>query len=180
MIRAFLALEPDEATRSALAVQQFLLPLPDAVPPESFHLTLVHLGDVREPVLEDLHDALTAMRHPAFDIRLAGLGLFGGAQPRLAYAGIEPCDALVDLHQKIRTRAMRCGIGLERRRFLPHVTLGRFAPPPLDAALRLERSVAGQGGFRAGPMPVREFVLYESIRHRDGPIYDALARYPLG
>jgi len=45
MIRAFLALDLPGDIRSALAVQQFLLPLPRRIEPALFHLTLVFLGE---------------------------------------------------------------------------------------------------------------------------------------
>ena len=46
MIRAFLGLDLPEEVRSALAVEQFLLPLPRKVDPGQMHLTLVFLGEV--------------------------------------------------------------------------------------------------------------------------------------
>lgn len=179
MIRAFLALPLDEGTRSALAVQQFLLPLPAKVPVENLHLTLVFLGEVAERALEEAHEAFAALRLPAFELTLQGLGLFGGARPHLAYAGVAPNEALMRLQRKFETEARRAGLAIEGRRFLPHVTLGRFHPPGFEVAARLERAIAEQGGFRSGPMPVRAVVLYESRRSRGGSRYEELARYPL-
>lgn len=179
MIRSFLALELDEGLRSALAVQQFLLPLPRREPVENLHLTLVFLGEQPERLLEDLHEALLALRLPAFDLDLSGLGLFGGDRPRNVYAGVAPNDALMHLQRKVETAARRAGIAVEARRYIPHVTLGRFRPPGIEVTMRLERAVVEQGGFRAGPMRVRDFVLYESLRAGETMRYEALARYPL-
>lgn len=179
MIRAFLAIELDDATRSALTVQQFLLPLPRQEPVEHLHLTLVFLGEVREPLLEDFHLALQAVRADPFALSFAGLGLFGGTRPRVVHAAVAPNPSLLALQKKITGLARRNGIAPDARHFVPHVTLGRFHPPAPDEALRLERAVAAEGGFRAGPMPVREITLFESIRHRDGARYDVLARYAL-
>lgn len=180
MIRAFLALELDEATRSALAVQQFLLPLPSRVSVENLHVTLAFLGEVPERRIEDAHEFFSAVRIPAFALEIHGLGLFGGDRPRTAYAAIAPFDPLMRLQRKLESAARQAGIAVEGRKYVPHVTLGRFRPPGLDDAMRLERAVAGAGGFRAGPMPVRDFVLYESTLGRGGSHYDVLARYPLG
>ncbi len=179
MIRAFLAIEPDEAMRAALAVQQFLLPLPARVAVANLHLTLVFLGEVSERQLEAAHEAFALLRLPAFTLELRGLGLFGGDRPRAAYATALPDPALMHLERKLRQAARQAGIAVEGRRFLPHVTLGRFRPPGFEEAARLERAIAGQGDFRAGPMPVREIVLYRSILHRGGSRYEDLARYPL-
>jgi 2'-5' RNA ligase len=179
MIRAFLALELDAATRSALAVQQFLLPLPRREPVENLHLTLVFLGAVQERVLEDAHEALQALRLPPFTLDLSGLGLFGGDRPRAAWAGVAPSEALTRLQRKVETAVRRAGLEIAAHRYVPHVTLGRFRNVLLEDRMRLERAVAEQGGFRAGPMEVRDFVMFESRPMPEGSRYEVLARYPL-
>lgn len=179
MIRAFLALDLPGDIRSALAVQQFLLPLPRRIDPALFHLTLVFLGEVSAPQLEAAHEEFQRLRAEAFSLRLQGLGLFGGNRPRLAYAAVAPSDPLMRLQAAADRAARRAGLSPEARRFTPHVSLGRFPPPPLAEALRLERAVAEGAGFAAGPFPVQDMVLYQSQRGNHGPRYDELIRYPL-
>lgn len=179
MIRSFVALDLPETLRSALAVQQFLLPLPQKVPVENLHLTLLFLDEQPDALLEAVHDAFSALRLPGFDLELSGLGLFGGDRPTSVHAGAVASDPLMRLQRKIATAARRAGVDLPARRFVPHVTLGRFRPPPPEDRLRLERAVAMQGGFRAGTAPVTDFVLYRSTLSRHGARYDELARYPL-
>lgn len=180
MIRAFLAIELDDARRSALAVQQFLLPLPRKEPVENLHLTLLFLGEQPERKLEEVHEAIGALRLPTLSLDLAGLGLFGGEKVRAVWAGVAPNAPLMRLQEKLETAVRRAGVVTEHRRFVPHVTLGRFRPPGIEERMRIERAVAGGGDFRAGPMPVGEIVLFESIRGAAGARYEALARYPLG
>jgi 2'-5' RNA ligase len=179
MIRSFVALDLPADLRSALAVQQFLLPLPQKVPVENLHLTLVFLGEQPDPVLEAAHESFAALRLPAFDLDLSGLGLFGGDRPTSVHAGAVASEPLLRLQRKLAQAARRAGADLPARRFAPHVTLGRFRPPQVEDRLRLERAVAMQGGFRAGPAPVADFVLYRSTLARGGSRYDVLARYPL-
>ena len=121
-----------------------------------------------------------AIRVAAFALSFEGLGLFGGERPRAAYAALAPCEPLMRLQRKVEGAARQAGIAVEGRRYLPHVTLGRFRPPGLEETMRLERAVASAMGFRTGPMQVAEFVLYESTLARGGSRYDVLARYPLG
>lgn len=180
MIRAFLALSLPDPVRSALRVQQFLLPLPRAVDPDSFHLTLVFLGEHPEPVLSEAHEAFAAIKARPFTLALQGLGLFGGEKPRAAWAGVAPSPELTHLQAKLEQAARLSGITLSHRRFVPHVTLGRFVPPPPDVAMRLERAVAGGMDFRSEPFDVTEFAVYESRLSPKGSHYDELARYPLG
>lgn len=179
MIRAFVAIELDEGLRSALAVQQFLLPLPVREPAESFHLTLAFLGGVPERRLEDAHERFGAIRAGAFPLALRGLGLFGGDRPRLAYAGVEHSDPLQRLQAKVSNAARRAGIEVEARKFVPHVTLGRFRPPGLEVAMRLERAVVEAAGFRAYPMQVLGFAMFQSFLGARGSRYEKLAEYSL-
>lgn len=175
-MRTFLALTLPDDVRSSLAVQQFLLPLPRKVPPADFHLTLVFLAE--EPVrrVESLHERLEAMRHPGFDLTLDGLDLFGGTKPRAVFAGVARSDPLAHLQAKLEQAARMEGFDLPRRRFVPHVTLGRF-PPPEDA-LRLERMVATTP-YRSRSFAVTEMVLFQSHLSEDGAEYEVLASYPL-
>lgn len=179
MIRAFLGLELPETIRSALAVEQFLLPLPRRVELENLHLTLAFLGEVPEPVLEDLHAALSGLRFAGFDMALAGIGHFGGERPRAVWAGVADCPPLIALQSKVERIAVMAGIKVDRRRFLPHVTLGRFDPPAPDQVMRLERAIAERALFRTPPFRVEAVVMFRSHLRAKGAQYEELARYPL-
>ena len=179
MIRAFLGIDLPPAVRGALQVQQFLLPLPRKVEPENLHLTLVFLGDCPEPALEAAHEGFEALRERAFPLSLQGLGLFGKDKPRVAWAGVAPSPALIRLQARVETIARRAGCPVDGRKFVPHVTLGRFQPPPPADAMRLERAVAQGATFRTEPWEVTELVLWRSHLTGKGSHYEALARYPL-
>jgi RNA 2',3'-cyclic 3'-phosphodiesterase len=176
MMRTFLALSVPANVRAHLSVQQFLLPVPNIVPPESFHITLAYLGEVPDAVLEGVHDRLLGLRFAAFDLHLHGLGLFGHAKPNTVYACVMPSDPLARLQAKVATMARAAGVVIPAARFLPHVTLGRFRTPPPEDCMRIERSVAESGAFRTEPFRISEVILYESF---PGPRYDVLASYPL-
>ena len=179
MIRAFLGIDLPPTVRGALQVQQFLLPLPRKVEPEKLHLTLVFLGDCPEPALEAAHEDLDALRERRFLLSLQGLGLFGKDRPRVAWAGVAQSGELMHLQAKVETVARRAGCPLDARKFMPHVTLGRFAPPPPADAMRLERAVAMGQGFRTDPWEVTELTLWRSHLTGKGSHYTVLARYPL-
>lgn len=179
MIRAFLGIDPPPAVRGALQVQQFLLPMPRKVEPETLHLTLVFLGDCPEPALEAAHDGFDALREQRFDLSLQGLGLFGKDRPRAAWAGLSPSPTLLHLQTKVETIARRAGCPIETRKYLPHITLGRFPPPPPPDAMRLERAIAMGQGFRTDPWTVTELTLWRSHLTGKAPHYEVLARYPL-
>ena len=179
MIRAFLGIELPLAVRGALQVQQFLLPLPRKVDPEALHLTLVFLGDCPEPALEAAHEGFEALKEARFSLSLQGLGLFGKEKPRAAWAGVVPSPELLHLQAKVETIARRAGCPLDARKFIPHVTLGRFQPPAPPDAMRLERAVAMGAGFRTEPWEVTDLTLWRSHLTGKGSHYEVLARYPL-
>jgi len=179
MIRAFLGIDLPPAVRGALQVQQFLLPLPRKVEPRSMHLTLVFLGNCPEAALDAAHEGFEALREPIFTLSLQGLGLFGKDKPHTAWAGVAPSSALIHLQAKVETIARRAGCPIDARRFVPHVTLGRFAPPDFADTARLERAVAMGTGFRTEPWEITELTLWRSHLTGNGPQYEPLARYPL-
>jgi 2'-5' RNA ligase len=152
------------------------------LPPESLHLTLVFLGQVPGPQLDEVHHALERVRAPGFVLTLRGVGSFGEPVPRLVHAGVAPSPPLEHLQRKVETAVRRVGVEIERRRFLPHVTLCRLDPrrPGTEAdRARLWSAMAGNADFTAGPFAVEEFALFSSHPGASGPHYEELARYPL-
>lgn len=178
MMRCFVALPLPEAVRQRLAMAQFLLPLPRKVDPGGFHITLAFLGDVADPVLDEVHLALSVLHLPGFVLELRGFGMFGQGRPRSFHAGVEGDAGLMRLQARVVRACVMAGAAPEERRFTPHVTLGRFAPGLADI-LRLERAVADGAGFHAGPWRADRFALMRSDLHRDGARYEELASYPL-
>jgi 2'-5' RNA ligase len=179
MMRLFAALPLPEALRRRLNVVQFLLPMPRRVEPAMMHLTLAFLGEVPGPLAEDAHHALAAITHPPLSLTLAGLGVFGGAAPRSAHALVAPDPSLLRLQRKVEHALRSAGAEPEARRFVPHITLGRFPPLVGDAAIRLERAVAEGAGLGPEPFTVTAFALYRSTLGREGAHYEVLAEYPL-
>lgn len=177
--RVFFGIALPEHLCNRLAVEALSLRLPRRVDPRDMHLTLVFLGEVAPDLLEGLHEAAEALSMPGFDLHLRGFGLFGKAQPHSLWAGVAPEPALTTLQTKLETALRRAGATPEKRRFLPHVTLGRFPPMPPDEAARLERAVVAGAGFATEPFEVREFLLYRSHLGAEAPRYETLATYPL-
>jgi 2'-5' RNA ligase len=178
MIRAFVALPLPAALAERLHVLAQMLPLPRRVPPVNLHLTLLFLGEVPAPLLAEAHLAFSTLRAAPFAIELAGLGLFGGDRPRSVHVAVRPEPRLDRLQARIETAARRAGLSPEARRFVPHVTLGRFRPHEADLP-RLMAAVAAMGEPRFGPVEVTRFVLYRSHLGGETPHYEALADYPL-
>ena len=93
MIRLFVALELPEAVRTRLSMLQGGVPGARWSTDEQLHLTLRFIGEVDDNVAHDIDDALAGIRAPAFTLELAGVGEFGGKNPRALWAGVQVLGA---------------------------------------------------------------------------------------
>jgi len=179
VIRAFVSIGLADAAADACIAAQAGLPAGRPVARENLHLTLAFLGERPANVLEDVHYALGAIRAPAFELALSGLGLIGEGRPRALCAEVPPVPALSFLRDKVAQAARGAGLALERGRFRPHVTLARLGSLQPDDLERLRAFALRGAGFRAGPFTVAEFQMTRSRLGRAGASYEAMAVYPL-
>jgi len=70
----------------------------------------------------------------------------------------------------------RAGFALEKRKFVPHVTLAYLRGATQDAAMRY---CAAHGLFSCGPFPVEEFHLYSSRLGNEASVYEIETSYAL-
>ena len=180
-IRAFIGIPVPEEAVPALHDVQAALCVGRAVAPENWHVTLAFLDDQPETVLEELHEALSVITLPGFDMRIAGVDVFGGDKPRLLFAGADATPPLTTLRKKVRSQVCGAGIDLSRERFRPHVTLARFRSGLTPSEVqRIAHVLEGWADLEAGILPVDRFVLFQSQLGPGGPVYTPLAEYPLG
>jgi RNA 2',3'-cyclic 3'-phosphodiesterase len=177
MIRLFVALELPEHVRERLTGLMGGVPGARWTEAQNLHLTLRFIGEVENGLLPDIDVALGSVTAPAFDVVLDGIGQFGsGSKARVLWAGVERNDALMHLNQKVESALVRTGLPPEERRYSPHVTLARLRESPPE---RLGRFIQDRGLFRAGPIRMEHFTLFESRLGRSGPVYEPLREYPL-
>ena len=152
------------------------------VRPQGMHVTLKFLGATPARRIPALVRALeeAAGSCPAFDVRLAGAGVFPGpSRPRVLWVGVDlGAEALVALASAVERCLERIGVAPEGRPFRPHVTLGRIKE--LADPAELVRRAASLEGRTAGEMHVGEIHLMESRLDPGGAVYTSLARAALG
>jgi RNA 2',3'-cyclic 3'-phosphodiesterase len=178
MTRAFVAIPLPEDAAARLAGLARGCPVGRRVPEDNLHLTLVFLGDVTDAGLEELHDALSAVRSGPVELRFEGLGVFGDDRPRALWAAVAAEPGLMSLQRQAERAARKAGLSPEARRFVPHVTLVRMKGHREDAA-PLARFLAGRGGASAPPVRAVAFSLLSSRLRPEGAVYEELARYPM-
>lgn len=178
MVRLFVGLDFPETVRMRLASLAGGVPGARWVPAESMHLTLRFIGEVPDSHLDDIDMALSRITAPRLDLTLDGVGQFGmGAKARVLWAGVERSDNLAFLQSKVESALVRAGLGAEDRKFAPHVTLARLKDAPQHRVIRFLQDNAL---FRAGPLRIDHFVLFQSFLGREGSVYRPLREYPLG
>ena len=185
-MRAFLAIDLPEEVRAAVRERQERLradfPKSKWVRPESMHLTLAFYGEIEEPQVQELSEALEPVftAHERFELRLRGGGTFPPRRPaRVVWIGVEAPERLAELQEEAFA-ASREVLDLDppRHPFHAHVTLARARRP------WRRRTVERFGEESKGPwgesFQVEEGVLSQSHLSPEGARYEALERFPLG
>lgn len=199
MIRAFVAVELTEDVRRAIAQVQAQVKAelsrelrrtaPDArlqwVRPQSSHLTLKFLGDIREDQVDEIAQTLAqvAARRPAFSLAIAGLGVFPDARaPRVLWVGLNGAEPVIGLARAVDQALAELSFAPEARPFNPHLTLARIKERAREigsalGTLGLLAQAGPQGNPPGNPvatLPVRSIALMRSELRPSGAVYTRL------
>ncbi len=102
----------------------------------TLHLTLKFLGDVEETELPEVVGAVAraSSRVSSFGFETRSLGAFPSPRrPRVLWVGVEPEVELFALHKAVEGELAELGFPRERRKFHPHVTIGRIREPRAES-----------------------------------------------
>ena len=98
-------------------------------PREKLHVTLRFLGDVDESRLEAISADVGSAVRGSGSI-LSGFDDFrlfpGPGNPRVLALGLVKSGRFQSLFDKVQSAVLRNGFEMEKRKFIPHVTLGRI------------------------------------------------------
>jgi 2'-5' RNA ligase len=189
-IRSFVAIELDEEIREQLSIIQRSLKskgLADTVrwvKPQGIHLTLKFLGGVPASRIQEIVLAVTQGKDGVmpFTISFGGLGCFPNTRrPNVIWVGVDgDTGALVRLQTGIEERLATEGYPSEKRRYSPHLTLGRVDRRISDSERRrLGDLIQEQTVGSLGQMQVRAVSVMKSELSRAGATYTRLAAVPL-
>jgi 2'-5' RNA ligase len=191
-MRTFVAVELPERVRIAVSAAAAPLLAGKDVRPvsvENLHITIRFLGEVDPARLPAVRSALAdaASAVPAAEAKVFAFAkLRWDLAPRVwvAYVDEEPSGVLRALEREVTPRIAPLGIPPDRKRFYPHVTIGRARrrdrrSPWLDEENRCGPSASPKHDPIDLPFPVRELTLFDSELTPRGSRYTALARFPL-
>jgi 2'-5' RNA ligase len=192
-LRLFIAIRPPEDVRRGIG--EIVRGIQDAlgepaaravkwVPDANVHVTVKFLGEVEEPLVARIEQALkgVAARHRPFEVRLGGVGCFPNPRrPNVLWVGTkEGVEPMARLAEDVERALEPLGFEPEGRRFRAHFTIGRVRRDAridgLGAALVSQEPAADRlGAFTAG-----ELALMKSELRPTGPVYTRLSGPALG
>ena len=189
-IRTFIAIELDESIKDGLTQlqAQFKDEAPPGsvrwVKPEGIHLTLKFLGDVPADQIGEISRALQegCQGVAPFSLSCGGLGCFPDLKrPRVVWVGIqEETGTLAQLQKAIEENVSPLGYPPEKRKFSPHLTLGRVQKRVSSGDLRRLGDLVGASEIGTlGQMEVRFVHLIRSDLRPSGAVYTRLAEMEL-
>jgi 2'-5' RNA ligase len=155
------------------------------VPPDKMHLTLNFLGNVADAKIPSVCAVVDSVSksHGPFECRLGRLAAFPRpARPRILWLGIEEGkQALTRLHYELAEALQRLDIEPERKRFRPHLTIGRIDDRERWPDALVDELVAVDEAdplrFRGSPeFDAEGLVVYSSFPEAGGTVYSAMSR----
>jgi len=176
MPRLFAGLEIPADAAAALAQLRGGVPGARWIEPSDYHITLRFIGDIGHRMAQEIDSLLIDVSRRPMPIRISGLASFGGDKPHSVYAAVEPNRQLSELQGEIERLVRACGLPIEKRRFLPHVTLARLrGASAFDVAAYLSM----RGYFPPQSFTAERFVLFSSRASVGGGPYIVETAYPL-
>ncbi|MEX2672547.1 MAG: RNA 2',3'-cyclic phosphodiesterase, partial [Phycisphaeraceae bacterium] len=179
--RCFVAIPLDEMVVADLADAMAGLTLEGMRRPplENLHVTVKFLGDVDDPQMPQILEALATATEdvPPFELELQGLTyLPNPRRPRVLAAKLDRPAPLLKLQQQVEELTHAIGFQKEGRVYNPHITLGRYRKPPRDVVdlQQASEQLKGESGW-----PVHSMVLLQSVLESAGPRYVELAEFKL-
>jgi 2'-5' RNA ligase len=151
------------------------------VNPENLHWTLQFLGDVDDLEIPAVCHAVAAAaaEHQAFNLSAEGVGVFPALdRPRILWLGAgQGGGHMIELQGDIERRLLALGYRGENRKYVPHLTIGRFGRTSHRSKLRAE--LDSVNGLVNCECTVEDVTVFASRLASGGSVYEPLSRAPL-
>ncbi|MEA2038786.1 MAG: RNA 2',3'-cyclic phosphodiesterase [Thermodesulfobacteriota bacterium] len=185
-IRSFLAFELPPEIRAVIfhVSHEIKKSLSDlrCVKPENIHLTMVFMGNVHYEDLDQINKAVSSVcrRYGPFNISIKGAGVFGGRRsPRVLWVGLNgDLERMSYFRDALQKHLKPFGIRQEKRRFSPHLTLGRFRKGDRPEG-HLDTILSRYLKLDSPVCPLGELIQFKSDLRPGGAVYTRLNTWPL-
>lgn len=175
-VRIFICIEMPASISERIGNLQTELKAIDAqvswTKPSNIHLTLKFLGAVEATRIQNVATAVQSAVAgiDKFEIEISGAGCFPSPRsPRVLWIGLSDVpDELKQLYANLEDELAREGFAREKRKFSPHLTIGRLRGPK-NATQLAELLI--EGGFTAERFTAVEVIVMRSDLKPTGSIY---------
>ncbi len=184
MIRSFLSIETSRAVRLELCLIQNKLKKNKGirwVAPDNIHLTLKFFGDINQEQVDDIKKIISSV---CIDIRpmtlkIRGLGGFPDMdRPKILWAGLDgEIKRLFKFQTLIDKTLQKMNFAMDKKNFLPHLTIGRIKKPKKCDILKKE--ITDINLLKTTKWRVDNIVLFKSQLMPGGAFYTHLWDFPL-
>jgi 2'-5' RNA ligase len=148
------------------------------------HITLKFLGDIYQEDVQGIRRAINdiSKTKKAFQILIGGLGVFPNLKrPRVIWIGCQFDDSGMDLQRSIEMALQNEGYETEKRKFHPHLTIGRVRNNASNKDLQAFANLYDRyKNSDMGGMQAMKFHLYRSDLLPRGAKYTVLHTFTLG
>ena len=149
---------------------------------DNIHITTVFMGDVQKEQMGPIQDVVkdVCQGYGPFSIAIKGIGLFGSRRnPRVLWIGLDGAiDRMVCFKDDLQKGLRPFGIMDEKRRFKPHLTLGRFRKGARTGT-HLDDLLSKYHDLKSPERIIEELALFESDLKPGGAVYSRLNGWPL-
>ena len=95
------------------------------VPMDNLHLTMEFLGECSSKECAFIKEAMDSLSFESFSIKMDRLGFFSRPDGDIWWVGAEEDPDLMGMQRSLHSLLAGEGFQLEKRRYRPHITLGR-------------------------------------------------------
>jgi 2'-5' RNA ligase len=142
---------------------------------EKLHITLKFLGNVDDSKANRISSVLSGVVDSNSSLSME-IQRFGGfpvlSNPRVIFVGLSDNPSLSEIHEAINNELEPLGFEKARRKFIPHVTIGR-----VKSKFRVKGTIPPPKKVK---FEINEIALMESVLKREGSIYAPLETFRLG
>ena len=185
-MRFFIALEiPEESKIQLENVQQKLkdlFPNIRLTDPEKMHLTLAFIGEEPDSLKQELIKIIKSatLNIPPFEITPAYIDGFPNIHnPHTIWIGVKgDIDKLLLIRERIKDNLNDLNLGLDERRFIPHIAIGKISNFHIDS--RTENLLASFMNINFTQIKISSIKLFQSIPENGFHSHNTLAEIKLG
>ncbi len=149
---------------------------------DNIHLTVIFMGNIKTGDIVNIGAEVekVCFRYSSFDVSLREMGFFPNKRnPRVLWLGLDgDLERMSHFRDSLQKQLGPFGIKEEKRRFTPHLTLGRFRNSHKGKS-HLNEFIMRYRDLTSPVCPLNELILFQSTLKPSGAEYTKLGSWPL-